>query len=245
MERIAIFAALQWECRAVLRPLRQVRRTRVGAFTAWQGRVAEREVWVVKTGVGVQRAAAAVDAAGAAQPFSMIVSTGCAGGLMPALQPGDLTVATAVSGDGTDGALTTSTEPRARALRAAAAAGLRAVEGPLLCSATVLATVADKRAAADAGAVVVEMEGGAVAARAAEAEIPFLSVRAILDGADHAIELPPLIDPVSGGTRPLALASYVVTHPRVITDLMALQRMQKAARESLERFFAQWLSGPI
>jgi hypothetical protein len=70
-------------------------------------------------------------------------------------------------------------------------------------------------------------------------------VRAILDGADHAIELPPLVDPVSGGTRPLALAGYLAANPRAIGELMALQRMQRAARESLERFFTQWLSGPI
>jgi nucleoside phosphorylase len=245
MERIAIFAALPWECRTALHPLREVRRSRLGAFTKWQGRASEREVWVVKTGVGVQRAAAAIDAACAAETFDMIVSTGCAGGLVSVLQPGDLTLATAVSGDGTSATMTTAPAPRARALSAARNAGLRAVEGPLLCSATVLATVADKRAAADAGAIVVEMEGGAVAARAAEVGIPFLSVRAILDGAEHEIELPPLIDPVSGGTRPLALAGYVATHPRVIADLMALQRMQRAARVSLERFFTQWLSGPI
>jgi nucleoside phosphorylase len=89
MERIAIFAALPWECRTALHPLRDVRRTRLGAFIMWQGRASEREVWVVKTGVGVQRAAAAVDAACAAQTFAMIVSTGCAGGLVSVLQPGD------------------------------------------------------------------------------------------------------------------------------------------------------------
>ena len=108
-----------------------------------------------------------------------------------------------------------------------------------------LATVADKRAAAGAGAIVVEMEGGAIAARAAEVGIPLLSVRAILDGAEHEIGLPAAHRPGERHTRPLALAGYVATHPRVIGDLMALQRMQRAARESLERFFAQWLAGPI
>lgn len=243
VERIAIFAALQWECRAVLHALRQLRRVRLGAFRGWQGRVGQREVWVVKTGVGVQRAAAAVDAAGGAQAFQLIVSTGCAGGLAPALQPGDLALATAITGDGTDGALTTTAAQRARALRAVAAAGLRGLEGPLLCSATVLATLADKRAAAAAGAVVVEMEGGAIAARAAAARVPFLSVRAVLDGADHQLEMPgTLIDPTTGGLRPLALASYVATHPRAIAELRALQRMQHAARDSLERFFGHWLA---
>jgi 4-hydroxy-3-methylbut-2-enyl diphosphate reductase len=243
VERIAIFAALQWECRPVLRTLRQVRRVRFGAFTGWQGRSAQREVWMVKTGVGVRRAAAAVDAAGGAQGFALVVSTGCAGGLSPDLRPGDLTLATAVSGDGTESPLTTAAVERARALQAATAAGLRTIEGPLLCSATVLATMADKRAAAACGAVVVEMEGGAIAARAAAAQVPFLSVRAILDAVDHELHVPgSLIDPVSGAMRPLAVARYVVTHPGTIAELTALQRMQRAARVSLERFFARWLA---
>src|SRR5262245_31906413 len=105
MERIAIFAALQWECRTALPAVAQLRRTRIGAFTVWQGHAAQREVWVVKTGMGVQRAGAAVDATCAAQSFDLIVSTGCAGGLAPVLQPGDLTVATSISGDGTDSAI--------------------------------------------------------------------------------------------------------------------------------------------
>jgi nucleoside phosphorylase len=243
VERIAIFAALQWECRAVLRPLRRVRRVRLGAFTGWQGHAAQREVLVVKTGVGVQRAAAAIEAVGGAQSFQLIVSTGCAGGLAPELRPGDLTLATAITGDGTEGALTTGAAERARALQAAAAAGLRSVEGPLLCSATVLATVAEKRAAAAAGAVVVEMEGGVIAARAAAAQVPFLSVRAILDGVDHELHTPgTVIDPVSGAMRPLALARYLATHPGAIVELKELQRMQRAARDSLERFFGQWLA---
>jgi hypothetical protein len=120
---------------------------------------------------------------------------------------------------------------------------LRTIEGPLLCSATVLATTADKRAAAACGAVVVEMEGGAIAARAAAAQVPFLSVRAILDAVDHELHVPgSLIDPVSGAMRPLAVARYVVTHPGTIAELTALQRMQRAARVSLERFFARWLA---
>ena len=243
VQRIAVFAALQWECRTVLKHLRQVRRVRLGAFTCWQGRGARYEVWVVKTGMGVERAAAAVDAMGAAHGCDLFVSTGCAGGLAPALLPGDLVIASTISGDGTSGTLTTAALPRAHALQAAETAGLRRVEGSLLCSATVLATASEKRAAAARGAVVVEMEGGAIAARAAAAAVPLLSVRAILDAAEHEVRLPgTLIDPASGNLRPLALAGYVATHPFVVAELLAMQRMQSAARDSLERFFGRWLA---
>jgi nucleoside phosphorylase len=243
VHRIAVFAALQWECRTVLTHLRQVRRVRLGPFTGWQGRGPRYEVWVVKTGMGVERAAAAVDAMGAAHGCELFVSTGCAGGLAPALRPGDLVIASAISGDGTSSALTTAAAPRADAVRAAEAAGLHSIEGALLCSARVLGTASEKRAAAARGAVVVEMEGGAIAARAAAAAIPLLSVRAILDAAEHEVRLPAtLMDPASGNLRPLALAGYVATHPGVVAELMAMQRMQSAARDSLERFFGRWLT---
>lgn len=246
MRRIAVFAALQWECRTVLKHLRQIRRVHLGAFTCWQGCGPRCEVWVVKTGMGVERAAAAVDAMGGAHGCDLFVSTGCAGGLAPALQPGDLVIANAISGDGTPGTLTTAAAPRADAVRAAEAAGLRRVEGPLLCSATMLATASEKRAAAARGAVVVEMEGGAIAARAAAAAVPLLSVRAILDTAEQEIGLPgTFIDPASGTLRRLALAGHMATHPGVVAELLAMQGMQSAARDSLERFFGRWLAEDV
>ena len=53
MERIAIFAALQWECRPVLRHLRRVTRERHAGVTVWRGTTAACEVWLVKTGMGL------------------------------------------------------------------------------------------------------------------------------------------------------------------------------------------------
>jgi len=244
VERLAIFAALQWECRAVLGRLPQVRRGRIDAFTCWRAQANGFDVLIVKTGVGVTRAAAAIGALGDLAPFSLIVSAGCAGGLDGALRPGDLVLATALSGDGTRDALPTDAVRRADARQMASAAGIRTVEGPIVCSAMVLATVAEKRAAAAGGAVAVEMEGGPIAAAAAAAGIPFLSVRTVLDCAEHAVPVPPgLMDPASGAVRPLATAVYLATHPRAIIELRALQRLQIAARDSLERFFTTWL-GP-
>jgi adenosylhomocysteine nucleosidase len=243
VERIAVFAALQWECRTVLKHLRQVRRERCDAFTCWKGHAGSNEVWVVKTGMGVDRAAAAVDALGADGGWTIFVSTGCAGGLAADLLPGDLVIASVIEGDGTPEPLTTAADIRAGALATAKAARVPVREGQQLCSRTVLASRADKRAAAERGAVVVEMEGGAIAAGAAARGVPLLSVRAILDGAEHELSVPgTVIDPATGNLRPLALAGYLAAHPSAIGGLMAMQRMQNAARDSLERFFAAWLA---
>ena len=242
VERIAIFAALHWECRAVVRQLRQVERDRVGSFARWRGRAAGHEVWVVKTGVGIERAAAATSACGDLHGVALVVSTGCGGGIASELNPGDLVVATGVLAERGAPLLPTDAHRRAEAMRAAAAAGLRGLEGPILCSASALTNAPSKRAAAADGAVAVEMESVPIAARAAAAQVPFLSVRAILDGAEHDLLPDAVMNPDSGGVRPLALARYVATHPSMLIELKGLQQMQRAASRSLERFFAAWFA---
>jgi hypothetical protein len=88
------------------------------------------------------------------------------------------------------------------------------------------------------------MEGGAIAARAAAAGLPFLSVRAILDEVADELRVPEgLVDPVDGRIRRLALLRAVATHRAAVADLAARHRMQRAAQGALERFFERWLAG--
>ncbi|HVO25984.1 MAG TPA: hypothetical protein VMW56_20385 [Candidatus Margulisiibacteriota bacterium] len=242
MDRIAIFAALHWECRPVLRHLRQVARQRVGGFTAWHGATRCCEVVLVKTGMGITQAAAAAQTIRDSSDGALFVSTGCAGALAAELMPGDVVLATTVVRGDSAGAFVTDPEQRERAQRAAAREVLRVVSGPVLCSPEALMTAEHKRAAAARyGAVAVEMEGTAVAREAARRGIPFISVRAILDTADTELQhAGKFIEPQTGAVRPLALAGYVATHPSVIAELVAMQRMMRAAQASLERFFGAW-----
>lgn len=244
MDRIAIFAALHWECRPVLRHLRQVARRRVGGFTAWHGATSRREVVLVKTGMGITQAAAAAQAIRDSGHCALFVSTGCAGALAAELMPGDVVFATTVVGGDSRGAFDTDAEQRERAQRAAAHETLRVVSGPVLCSPEALLTAEHKRAAAARyDAIAVEMEGTAIACEAARRRIPFLSVRAILDTADTELKhAGKFIEPQTGAVKPLALAGYVATHPGVIADLIAMQHMMRAAQVSLARFFGTWFS---
>jgi nucleoside phosphorylase len=243
VERIAIFAALSWECAPVLRQMRQVSRGRLAEFTAWRTGAAGNEVWLVKTGVGIRQADAAARAVCGAAGFGLFLSTGCAGALAPELAPGDVTVATAVIGNPAGKRFETDASHRARACRAAQRAGLRAVVGPVLCSPEALASAAAKQAAAQTGSVAVEMEGAPIAARAAQAGVPFVSVRAVLDTAGTELRhVGRFIEPQSGAVKPLALAAYLATHPGAVTDLLAMQRMVRAAQSSLQRFFGAWFA---
>jgi adenosylhomocysteine nucleosidase len=245
VERIAIFAALQWECRPVLQQLRQVSRERAGDFTVWRGTTPRYEVLLVKTGMGLTQADAAARSIGDGD-YALFVSTGCAGALAAELTPGDLTVATTVVASHSGEGIETHAEHRERVEHAALRAALHVTAGPVLCSPQALLTAEDKcRAATRHGAVAVEMEGAAIGAEAARRGIPFLSVRAILDTANTELKhTGRFVDPQSGAVKPLALAGYLATHPGAVSDLLAMQRMMRAAQTSLDRFFAVWLSTP-
>jgi adenosylhomocysteine nucleosidase len=244
VERIAIFAALRWECRPVLRQLRHVTRERAGDFTLWRGSTARGEVVLVKTGMGVAQAAAAARSLHDQGEFTLVMSTGCAGALAPGLVPGDVAVATAIVGLPHD-RLDTHPEHRVHAQRTAERAALRVTSGIVLCSPQALMTAEHKRAAAvQYGAVAVEMEGSAIATAAAERGIPFVSVRTILDTAETELRhADGFIDAPTGAVRPLAIAGYLATHPAAAADLLSMRRMMRAAQASLERFFAAWLVG--
>jgi adenosylhomocysteine nucleosidase len=245
VQRIAIFAALQWECRAVLRALAALERGRIDRFTCWRSTQRGRDVSVVKTGVGIARAGAAAAAVDLSQ-FDLIVSAGCAGGLRDDLAPGDLVIASTITGAGASGTFNSEARYRAYALEIARTVGLRVCEGAVLCSAAVLATADAKRAACENGAVAVEMEGAPIAAGAAAAGVPFLSVRAVLDAVEHDMVFPPtVLDPDRGTLRPLATAAYLTSHPRVWPALPTLRHLHDAASDALVRFFSAWLRSTV
>ena len=169
----------------------------------------------MKTGIGLERAALAADAAAAGGHFDLFLSTGCAGALAPSLVPGDLVVASAVQHAAGGDPSPCEAAPRDGVVRAAESAGLRAFAGPFLCTPTVLATREQKRAAAANGAIAVDMEGASIAARATAAGIPFAAARAILDTADTELASGgAFLDPDTGAVKPLALAGYLAGHPR-------------------------------
>lgn len=243
MQRIAIFAALRWECQPVLRQLHQVAKRRLDAFTVWQGQTNAAEIWLIRTGMGVQRAAQAAQAVVSSGAFDLFVSTGCAGALAPELIAGELVIATTVIDRTTGRRHTTDAASRANWHAAAKRAGLRTVLEPSLCSAQMLASVAERRTlAVETAAVAVDMEGAAIAAGAAAAGIPFASVRAILDTADVDLHTTSgFIDAQTGAVKPLALAAQLMRHPGMVPQLIAMQRMMSAAQQSLNTFFATWL----
>lgn len=239
--RLAIFSALRWECRPVLKAMSQVSRQPVGRWPAWRAKVDAGEVWLVQTGVGSSRAGDAAAAVAASGRFDLLLSAGCAGALAPELRPGDLVVASSAVADGQRFGVDAAFESHARQI--CMQRSLRWHGGPILTSPTMLANAAVKReAASDSGAIAVEMEASAIADVAAQHKVPFGQVRAILDTLDLELhESGDFMDPETGRLRPLDLLRFVATHPSATSHLLALRRMMAAAESALQTFFAGYL----
>lgn len=147
-------------------------------------------------GVGHEAVPAFAAALDAERP-SAVLSLGFAGGLLPALPTGALTLCpAAVAQDAPS--IDLDSASTAAALRRA---GIAAAFGALLTVDAPLLTPEAKRAAhAATGAAVVDMEGYSLARLAGERGVPIVALRAVLDAAGHA--LPPFVaDIVADGGR--------------------------------------------
>jgi adenosylhomocysteine nucleosidase len=155
------------------------------------------------------------------QGVTGLVSFGLAGGLDPALRPGDLLCPARVGDLETDPDL------------AALFGGLTG--GSLWAGDKVIATVAGKQALfRDTGAAAVDLESGAVASAAKARGLPFIAVRAICDPADRALPPAALVAlGASGGIGLLRVLGSVARQPGQVPALLRLAGDAAAARRAL------------
>jgi adenosylhomocysteine nucleosidase len=172
------------------------------------------------TPAGAEAAAERLVAGGA----SALLSFGLAGGLDPALRPGDVVVAAEVIENG-----------RRIAVDVALARRFGTPAGTVLAATRAVTTVADKAVPfAATGALAVDLESGAVARVAARHALPFAVVRAICDPAGRALPAAALMAMDAwGAIRPLRLLAALARAPGEIVDLIALGRDAAAARRAL------------
>ena len=221
---VVAFAALGWEARTILAALQEVQPS--DAPRRWTGRLPDGgSCLVVQTGMGAARAAAA---ARAVPPVGAVLSLGCGGGLVPWLRTGDVVVATEVV------ALDTTCRPGARASAVVPPVELGAHEGAVASSPGVLATIAEKTAAAGCGALLVDMESWVFAAEAERRGVPFAAVRVVLDGATD--ELPALsgaIDATTGDIDLWHVVRGLLPRPWIWPAVLNVARQQWEAERRL------------
>ena len=159
-----------------------------------------------------------------------LISFGIAGGLDPALEPGDLILAEGVRLPDED---VISTQASWRTAFAAAAAGT--ADGMIYGSDLAVSRTDDKaRLFTDYGVRAVDMESHGVARAAREAGSPFLIVRAIADPADRTIPPAALagLGP-DGEQRPFAVMQAILRNPAQVPALIQLARDAKTAMRRL------------
>jgi adenosylhomocysteine nucleosidase len=230
MSAIGLVTALHLETRAVLAALTRTRRIRPAPRPSWTGRAGAREVVVVQGGVGPDAAALAA----AAVPANVVLlgSIGFAGGLDPALGPGDVVVASSIVWDDHGVACRydvapTLVETLLRVLRPVLPRPPGA--GPLFSTSAIITGVDAKRAAHRRhAAVAVEMEAAALARHASAHGIPLFALRVVLDPAALSLEdLPPNLD------SSWAARARLATTPRVWPLLGTLRRHASTAGDAL------------
>jgi adenosylhomocysteine nucleosidase len=177
---------------------------------------------LVVSGVGVSAAAAGARRL-AATGARALISWGVAGGLDPGLAAGTLVLPRVIiSPDNVSFA--TATDWREH-VRSAIEALYAVCTGSLLTCRAPLGSVAAKaRAFRETGAVAVDMESSAVAEVAAAQRIPFLAVRAIVDGAADELPEAALIA-ATAGTATLRIFRLLATLARAPGELPALIRL--------------------
>jgi adenosylhomocysteine nucleosidase len=236
MEDVVVFAALAWEARAVLDGLQGVEAL---GRRVWRGYLGDgAAVRVLQIGVGLDRAErAAADAAGA----RLHLSCGCAGALAGGLRAGNLVLADRIVGLDASGHVGADLRAEASALAAWSAARAIPVRvGAVASSPIVLSSPVAKRAAADTGALVVEMESAAVADAARRRGIPCTVVKVVLDEAGDHVELPggDVVDPETGELDVARGVAALAFRPRVWPRAFRLAVQQRIAKRALRDYLA-------
>jgi nucleoside phosphorylase len=212
----------RWERRAALRALMDAQPDPRWDVPAWRWG----DLLIVESGMGPAKVRGLLTLFDSLA-LKEIWLFGCCGALIPELDTGDLVLAdaTVYPGRDVDSWERTPYPPSEHALAAMRRftddLNAKFIVGPVLTSDRILASEAEKRAAAQSGGVAVEMEAGPLARWAAARNVPFLHIRVVLDPLTPTVSLP--VDAHGRASlRPLLL--FVMRHPRRWPSLWQLAR---------------------
>ena len=207
---VAVTFARPEESGAFRRKLRDLSKGKCGALHAWRGSIGKTAVTVIHTGIGPVAAERALRELLAREKPRRVISAGFAGGLDPALRPGDTLAADF---------------PTPLIFSKAV---------PLETPAEKIA------AFRETGARIVDMETDVIGAACARAGIPLMSIRAVSDSADEALPVPfgVWFDTARQRARPLALVAHLLRHPSHIAPfarfVLRLPRVAEALAQAIE-----------
>jgi nucleoside phosphorylase len=197
----------------------------------WEGR----RVMLAANGAGPKLAMRAVEVAIRAvtaaelssSRLEAVVSTGCCGALVPNLREGQIIVATQV--------LDTETQERFDCTPVEAPTDV--ISGVLISQKRIANDSVEKQQLATLGAIAVDMEAAAVAARAKRAGLPFSCIKVISDRLDESFGLDlNQMRSIEGRIARGKIVLYALTHPKLVPELVRLKRRIDDASRTLGDF---------
>jgi len=223
---IAITFALPAESSELLRRLQQRENEALDQSMIIRGRLGDRDVAILHTGVGQRHCAPRIDEFLTAKRPILLISSGFAGSLTDRLNAGDLIIAENFS----DGRLVAKLDEGGGPSQA------RIHHVRLATVAAILNSV-EQRAhlAQELGADAIDMETEIIAQSCAAHGIPMISLRVISDSPSAPFPAPPdvLFDVVHQKTDFGRLIPYVLTHPTAAIGLYRFARQISRARTNL------------
>ncbi len=245
---IAILGAISEEISGIKQAMNIADRVRLGKSEAWLGKWQGKDIVLVRTGVGKERAEDATRQVIERFQPGAIISMGYAGALVADLNVGDLFIADSIKDAGCNSAnsefeLQLNSKWLDLAKNIPTSEGAQVRVGKLI---TVDSVIHTPKAKQDLGnqfaAEAVEMETIVIARLAQERQVPFISVRGISDAVDHE-----LIDSSSflgsdGEISKLKAGWYVLTHPKSFKDAVSLRSQTQIATRNLTLYISNLIS---
>jgi adenosylhomocysteine nucleosidase len=248
METIGIIAAMPQERDAVLRLVRERKRTAIGHFRCDRFRVSERDCWLLTSGMGMVRARLAAEALFEAVNPRLLVSVGVAGAVERDLEIGDLvscyqTCLLEKGGLSLLHPLAELSDPVSQAI-----ADVLDERGARLFFGSAITTQGSQfteKKYQNVKRPVLEMETIGIVQVAEAHGIPLLSMRAISDGPQAPIpfDLEAMVDE-KDNLRMRKLFRTILGHPQMIPQLLRMGRNTKLAAQNAAIALVAALSQP-
>jgi adenosylhomocysteine nucleosidase len=238
----AILAAVSEEIAGIKQAMNISDRIRMGKSEAWPGKWQGKNIVLVRTGVGKQRAADV--ALKTIEQFApdKLLSIGYAGGLVPNLEVSDLIVADKIIDVESSAEFVPDPQWLQSALNFPAPENYKVISGKLVTADKVIHSPLDKKEFGERfSAEAVEMETSAIAKVASDKNLPFLSVRAISDSVEQEILDSSSYLGSDGEISKLKAGWYVLTHPGSISSALSLRSQTQLATRTMTEFVSYLL----
>jgi adenosylhomocysteine nucleosidase len=240
------------EATLVRRCLRLRHQVATAVGPLWQGHLYNREVVLLRGGMGPERATQAATWLVQHYALQAVLSIGFAGGLQASVATGDAVLplrilTTQVGAETISPPAPVGIVPDAglahHAAIAARQAGLTLHQGTLLSVIEMVAhAVAKQRLGEQFGALAVDMESYSIGRVAVAHHLPFMVLRTIFDTqTDNVPFQASQFTSANGALQPLRVLSYIVRHPHVLAEVPHAWGKVRTAGRGLESWLGHFL----